>query len=293
MFRWPAGGAELFGWYLGMWLEDSGSCHKCCLLLYFYQSSTTPVSVAAILHGSCNVTETRCRRDGCAAAGCAISAAADVTSTVWFGLFFFFFFTKHSFLGGILKWSLQWTNNHPVKVKDDSNLTWEMETNQIRNSNFTFALGLWLSPNPSHDLFSSFHLPSFFHSTIIFPFGLLVSFAPGDANELLNAPSVPQGLSVLHVLSDDLMQSAADSCDGVIWHGLSQQAVGIASSPTAAIVVVAASRQTVHQVPHGIFTWRGGLRVTMAEFRLDWSKGIEGWKVEEPRPPAGDYTTWR
>lgn len=57
---------------------------------------------------------------------------------------------------------------------------------------------------------------SFFHSTIIFPFGLLVSFAPGDANELLNAPSVPQGLSVLHVLSDDLMQSAADSCDGVI-----------------------------------------------------------------------------
>lgn len=51
-----------------------------------------------------------------------------------------FFLTEHSFLGGILEWRLQWANNHPVKVKDDSNLTWEMETNQIRNSNFTFAL---------------------------------------------------------------------------------------------------------------------------------------------------------
>lgn len=57
----------------------------------FYQSSTTPVSVAAILHGSCNFTETRCGRDRCAAAGCAISATADVTLTVSFGLFFFFY----------------------------------------------------------------------------------------------------------------------------------------------------------------------------------------------------------
>lgn len=46
--------------------------------------------------------------------------------------------------------------------------------------------------------------------------GLLVSFAPGDADELLDAAGVPQGLGVLHVLGDDLMQGAADSCDGVI-----------------------------------------------------------------------------
>lgn len=46
--------------------------------------------------------------------------------------------------------------------------------------------------------------------------GLLVSFAPGDADELLDAAGVPQGLGVLHVLGDDLMQGTADSCDGVI-----------------------------------------------------------------------------
>lgn len=51
------------------------------------------------------------------------------------------------------------------------------------------------------------------------------------------------------------MQRAADSRDGVIRHGLPQQdtAVG-ASSPATAVVVVAAPGQTVHQVPHGIFT---------------------------------------
>jgi len=92
---------------------------------------------------------------------------------------------------------------------------------------------------------------------IIFPFGLLVSFAPGDANELLYAAGVPQGLGVLHVLGDNLVQCAADSSYGVIGHGLSRQdtAVAASSASTAAsVVVVAASGQTVHKVPHGIFT---------------------------------------
>lgn len=94
---------------------------------------------------------------------------------------------------------------------------------------------------------------------IIFPFGLLVSFAAGDADELLDATGVPQGLGVLHVLGDDFVQCAADSRDGVVRHGLPRQdaAVGASSassSPAATVVVVAASRQTVHQVPHGVFT---------------------------------------
>lgn len=50
----------------------------------------------------------------------------------------------------------------------------------------------------------------------MFSFGLLVSFAAGDADELLDATGVPQGLGVLHVLGDDLMQRAADSGDGVV-----------------------------------------------------------------------------
>lgn len=100
----------------------------------------------------------------------------------------------------------------------------------------------------------------------IFPFGLLVSFAAGDADELLDAAGVPQGLGVLHVLGDDLMQCAADSCDGVVRHGLPHQAAGIASSRTAAVVVVTAPGQAVHQVPHGVFTWYGG--------KSEWEGGI-------------------
>lgn len=91
----------------------------------------------------------------------------------------------------------------------------------------------------------------------VFPFGLLVSFAASDADELLDAAGVPQGLGVLHVLGDDLVQRAADSCDGVVRHGLPHQAAGVAASTspaTAAVVVVAAAGQTVHQVPHGVFT---------------------------------------
>lgn len=92
----------------------------------------------------------------------------------------------------------------------------------------------------------------------IFPFVLLVSFAAGDADELLDAAGVPQRLGVLHVLGDDFMQRAADSCDGVVRHGLSHQAAGVASATTsaAAVVVVAAPWQTVHQVPHCVFTWQ-------------------------------------
>ena len=99
----------------------------------------------------------------------------------------------------------------------------------------------------------------------ILPFGLLVSFAAGNANELLDAAGVPQGLGVLHVLGDDLVQGAADSRDGVVRHGLPHQTAGVAasSSTTGAVVVVAASGQAVHQVPHGVFTCgHGGLRVT-------------------------------
>lgn len=101
---------------------------------------------------------------------------------------------------------------------------------------------------------------SSFRFDCIFPFGLLVSLAAGDADELLDATGVPQGLGVLHVLGDDLVQCAADCCDGVVRHGLPHQAAGVActSSRSAAVVVVAASGQTVHQVPHGIFTCHGG-----------------------------------
>lgn len=90
----------------------------------------------------------------------------------------------------------------------------------------------------------------------IVSFSLLVSFAAGNADKLFNTTGVPQGLGVLHVLGDDLMQRTADSCDGVIRHGLPHQdtAVGASSPTTGAVVVVAAPRQTVHQVPHGIFT---------------------------------------
>lgn len=88
------------------------------------------------------------------------------------------------------------------------------------------------------------------------PFALLVSFAAGNTDELLDATGVSQGLGVLHVLGDDLVQRTTDSCDGVIRHGLPYQAAGVAtsSSTATAVVVVAASRQTVYQVPHGIFT---------------------------------------
>lgn len=93
-----------------------------------------------------------------------------------------------------------------------------------------------------------------------FPLRLLVSFAARDADELLDASGVPQGLGVLHVLGDDLVQRAADSRDGVVRHGLPHQAAGVgaASSCPAAVVVVAATGQTVHQVPHGVFTCQGG-----------------------------------
>lgn len=40
---------------------------------------------------------------------------------------------------------------------------------------------------------------------------LLVSFATSDADEFLYPAGVSQCFGVLHVLSDDLMQSAADS----------------------------------------------------------------------------------
>lgn len=105
----------------------------------------------------------------------------------------------------------------------------------------------------------SFFVPTPFPPDCIFPFGLLVSLAAGDADELLDATGVPQGLGVLHVLGDDLVQRAADCCDGVVRHGLPHQAAGVASasSRSAAVVVVAASGQTVHQVPHGIFTCHG------------------------------------
>lgn len=60
----------------------------------------------------------------------------------------------------------------------------------------------------------SFYSP--LSSINISPFSLLVPFAAGNADELLDAAGVPQSLGVLHVLGDDLMQRAADSCDGVI-----------------------------------------------------------------------------
>lgn len=112
----------------------------------------------------------------------------------------------------------------------------------------------------THNLVLSSFFASFFPPDIVFPFGLLVSFAAGDANELLDAAGVPQGLGVLHVLGDDLMQCAADSCDGVVRHGLPHKTAGVAasSSSATAVVVIAASRQAVHQVPHGVFTYGHG-----------------------------------
>lgn len=115
------------------------------------------------------------------------------------------------------------------------------------------------------------HLLTLHHPTpSVFPFGLLVSFAAGNANELLDASGVPQRLGVLHVLGDDLVQSATDRRDGVIRHGLPHQAAAVGSSSASsagAVVVVATSRQTVHQVPHGIFTW-SQLRATW------WVEGV-------------------
>lgn len=131
------------------------------------------------------------------------------------------------------------------------------------NFNPSFFLKIW---PPSSNWLSVPHLSCH----------LLVSFAAGDANELLNATSVPQGLGVLHVLGDDLMQCAADSCDRVIWHGLSHQAVCVASpssSTIAAAVVVAASRQTVYQVPHGVFTCHGGKKWRGGRIEIVQSKG--------------------
>lgn len=57
--------------------------------------------------------------------------------------------------------------------------------------------------------------------------------ALGDVDQLLDAPCVSQGLGVLHILTGDLVQGAADGR-----HGLVRQQGGV--SP----------RETVHQVPH-------------------------------------------
>ena len=76
---------------------------------------------------------------------------------------------------------------------------------------------------------------------------LLVSFAPGDAGELLDAAGVTQGLGVLHVLGDDLVQGAADGGYSVVGHGLAGGAVGCAAAGA-----VAAPRQAVDQVAHGV-----------------------------------------
>lgn len=85
-------------------------------------------------------------------------------------------------------------------------------------------------------------------SAATFPFGLLVSLAARDADELLDAAGVPQGFGVLHVLGDDLVQRAADRSDGVVRHGLPPQDAAVdaaasscSSSSAAGVVVVAAS----------------------------------------------------
>lgn len=130
MFEWPAGGAELFGWYLGMfWRTQVPVTNAACCSIF--------IKVARH-HYMAPVTSQRPDAEEMAVRQLAVQYLLQRMSHQLFDLVFFL--TEHSFLGGILKWRLQWAKNHPVKVKDDSNLTWEMETNQIRNSNFTFAL---------------------------------------------------------------------------------------------------------------------------------------------------------
>lgn len=77
---------------------------------------------------------------------------------------------------------------------------------------------------------------------------ILVSFAACDANKLLDASSITQGLGVFHVLCNDLVKSAADGCDGVVRHALSH---------TATTAVIVASWQAVDQVSHGVLAFRG------------------------------------
>lgn len=81
---------------------------------------------------------------------------------------------------------------------------------------------------------------------------LLVSFAPGDADEFLDASSITQSLGVLHVLSDDLVQGTADSRDSVVRHGLPNS---IGSSPIT--VVVVPPGQSVDQVSHCVLACCG------------------------------------
>lgn len=78
----------------------------------------------------------------------------------------------------------------------------------------------------------------------------LVSFAPGDADELLDAACVSQCLGVLHVLGDDLVQGAADRRHRVVRHGFAGCAV---VGATAAGVT--APRKTVDQIPHRILPY--------------------------------------
>lgn len=81
----------------------------------------------------------------------------------------------------------------------------------------------------------------------------LVSFAPGDADELLDATGVSQGFGVLHVLGDDLMQGAADCRHRVVRHGFACCAVVGAAGAAAAGVT--APRKAVHQIPHRVLPY--------------------------------------
>lgn len=74
---------------------------------------------------------------------------------------------------------------------------------------------------------------------------ILISFAARDANKLLDAPSITQGLGVFHVFGNDLVKSTADGCDGVVGHALSHAAA-----------VIVASWQAVDQVSHGVLAFR-------------------------------------
>lgn len=76
------------------------------------------------------------------------------------------------------------------------------------------------------------------------PSDLLISFAFRDADQLLDAACIPQGLGVLHVLGDHFVQGTADSGDRIIRHGLACR-----------IVAVVSSWKPVDQISHGVLAF--------------------------------------
>lgn len=112
----------------------NAACCSIFIKVAQHQSALQPFYMAPVTSQRPDVEEIAVRQ-------LAVQYLLQLMSGQLFDLVFFFFF-----LLNIHFWEESWNGDcneqtiNPVKVKDDSNLTWEMETNQIRNSHFTFAL---------------------------------------------------------------------------------------------------------------------------------------------------------